>query len=333
MYAKIFNQVFDSSIAEDYTVRHIFMDLLVLADPRGVVDMTLEAIARRTNVPLEVVTVAMSKLCKPDPHSRSKRAQGRRLVPIADNRSWGWQIVNFEDYHHLKNEGARRDYMRSYMKRRRAERKQALTPVNLLNSDVKHVDVDVDVDVNNNTPPTPSKGVSESEAAPTPETTDPDNSRLGGTGRPPAKSTVDPRLLLLDKAWKLGVGPFPVPVSFGDAALGWEPDFCERALKPEVFRAFWASLGEDKKFCGPNKFCVWFANSRWGKADQATGPPPKPKPPDPITAFDALPDGLKLHWRRKAAEKNPNLPKIVIHGAAVEMWAKDRAAKAAKDMT
>jgi hypothetical protein len=52
VFAKIFGQIFDSSIAEDYNCRRMFMDLLVLADSDGVVDMTQEAIARRA-VPLK----------------------------------------------------------------------------------------------------------------------------------------------------------------------------------------------------------------------------------------------------------------------------------------
>ena len=71
MYTKIFSQIFDSSLAEDYVARHIFMDLLVLADPQGRVDMTLEAVSRRANVPIKVLQKAICKLCKPDANSRT----------------------------------------------------------------------------------------------------------------------------------------------------------------------------------------------------------------------------------------------------------------------
>jgi hypothetical protein len=42
MFAKIFTQIFDSSIAEDYQTRHVFEDLLKLCDINGVVDITLK---------------------------------------------------------------------------------------------------------------------------------------------------------------------------------------------------------------------------------------------------------------------------------------------------
>jgi len=86
LYAKIFNQIFDSSLAEDPTMRHMFMDMLVLADPTGQVDMTHEAIARRINVPIEVVRVNISKLCEPDTSSRTTKEDGRRLMPLGAGR-------------------------------------------------------------------------------------------------------------------------------------------------------------------------------------------------------------------------------------------------------
>ena len=59
MFAKVFAQIFDSSISEQYLVRLVFIDLLVLADKKGHVDMTLEAISRRTNVPKKIVNHAL----------------------------------------------------------------------------------------------------------------------------------------------------------------------------------------------------------------------------------------------------------------------------------
>jgi hypothetical protein len=95
MFAKLFSQIFDSSIAEDCDVRHVFMDLLVLADPDGGVDMTIQAISRRINVPLDRVRHGIEQLCQPDPASRSKAEEGRRLVPLDSHRDWGWRIVNY----------------------------------------------------------------------------------------------------------------------------------------------------------------------------------------------------------------------------------------------
>ena len=124
MFAKIFGQIFDSSIAEDYNCRRMFMDLLVLADSDGVVDMTYEAISRRTNVPIEEVRKYISELLLPDPTSRSKAEEGKRLIPVDTNRDWGWQIVNYEHYRRIRDEEVRRSYFREAQRKYRAKSKR-----------------------------------------------------------------------------------------------------------------------------------------------------------------------------------------------------------------
>lgn len=121
MYAKIFTQIFDSSIAENYEVRHVFEDMLKLADRDGAVDMTMEAISRRTNVPLEKVQFGISELLKPDPKSRSGQSGGRRIIPIDSHRDWGWLIVNYQHYRDLQDEEARRSYFRDAKRRERSK--------------------------------------------------------------------------------------------------------------------------------------------------------------------------------------------------------------------
>src|SRR4029077_3719273 len=98
MFAKIFSQILDSSIAEDYLVRLVFEDMLLLCDKDGVVDMTQSAIARRTNVPLDIVSRGIKRLTQPDVESRSSDEEGRRVVLIDPQRPWGWRIVNYVRY-------------------------------------------------------------------------------------------------------------------------------------------------------------------------------------------------------------------------------------------
>jgi len=129
MFAKIFGQIFDSSIAENYTTRHVFMDLLVLADAEGAVDMTVEAVSRRTNVPLEIVRKAITELLEPDHASRSKELDGRRLEPLEAHRAWGWKIVNYAHYRAILDEDARRSYFRDYRRRERAAKKEGVQSV------------------------------------------------------------------------------------------------------------------------------------------------------------------------------------------------------------
>lgn len=121
MYAKIFAQVFDSSIADNYRIRHFFMDLLVLADENGIVDATPEAISCRTRIPLKDVQEYLKELEKPDTRSRSKEEKGKRIVPIDPERGWGWKIVNHGRYRAIKTRRDRSAYMAEYMRRKRSE--------------------------------------------------------------------------------------------------------------------------------------------------------------------------------------------------------------------
>jgi hypothetical protein len=141
MYAKVFGQIFDSSITEDYLVRLVFMDFLVLADRDGVVDITAEAIARRTNVPLEVVRSAIHKLSAPDPQSRTSDAEGRRIVLLDEHRAWGWRVVNYKAYCDISDEEARRAYMRDYMRNRRNSTEDSVNSVNSSKQQLAHVPV------------------------------------------------------------------------------------------------------------------------------------------------------------------------------------------------
>jgi len=138
MFAKVFSQIFDSSIAENFATRHVFMDLLVLADAQGCVDMTMEAISRRTNVPLETVKKAIEELSSPDEASRSPDYEGRRLIPLDDHRDWGWKITNYEHYRKMQDEVARKAYWRDYRRAER-EKKQPVQRVQVCSSEFKKV--------------------------------------------------------------------------------------------------------------------------------------------------------------------------------------------------
>jgi hypothetical protein len=109
MYAKIFRQIFDSSIAEKPELRFTFMDLIVLADSDGVVDMTQESIARTTNRPLELIRSTIAELEGPDPRSRTADENGARLKRLDEHRDWGWIILNFDKFRGTATDIQRRE--------------------------------------------------------------------------------------------------------------------------------------------------------------------------------------------------------------------------------
>lgn len=97
-----------------------FQQMIILSDAHGVVDMTPEAISRRTTFPLEFITKGIEELEKPDPCSRNPSEEGRRIVRLSENRPWGWRIVNYEKYREIRSAEERRAYMREYQRKRRA---------------------------------------------------------------------------------------------------------------------------------------------------------------------------------------------------------------------
>lgn len=109
MYAKIFGQIFDSSIADDYELRHFFMDLLVLADVNGVVNMTPSAISARTRIPIQKVNELLPRLEASDSESQSVLENGARIRRLDDHRTWGWEIVNYLKYRAIASEEQRRE--------------------------------------------------------------------------------------------------------------------------------------------------------------------------------------------------------------------------------
>lgn len=96
-----------------------FQQLLILADQDGNVDMTLEAISRRTTIPLNILQHGITPLLEPDPQSRTSDAQGRRIIALVDGRDWGWHIINYDHYRKMKREEDRREYHREYWHKRK----------------------------------------------------------------------------------------------------------------------------------------------------------------------------------------------------------------------
>ena len=102
-----------------------FQQLIVLANRDGIVDMTPEAISRRTSIPLDIITLGIEELMKPDPRSRTPDDEGRRITLLEAHRDWGWHIVNHEKYRQMRNAEERREYLRVKKTESRARRKEA----------------------------------------------------------------------------------------------------------------------------------------------------------------------------------------------------------------
>jgi hypothetical protein len=142
MYGKVFRQMYKGSMSRQGWESIVTMQqFIVLADRHGVVDMTLEAIAAETTIPIEVLRKGVEILAAPDTGSRTPDDDGRRIVPLDDRRDWGWQLVNYEKYRKIQSEEDRREYQRAYWHVRKEKKKTQQH-----STDSIHAEVDAEVD-------------------------------------------------------------------------------------------------------------------------------------------------------------------------------------------
>lgn len=122
MYGKVFEQMYDGTLASKgpWQALVTFQQMIVLAEKNGVLDMTAEALSRRTTIPLDIIQIGIAALEQPDPESRTPDEEGRRIVRLRPDRSWGWRLVNHEHYRKIRSAEERREYHRNYKRDQRA---------------------------------------------------------------------------------------------------------------------------------------------------------------------------------------------------------------------
>lgn len=123
-YAKVFVSIYDGSLVQNWKALVTFQQFIILCDARGVVDMTIDAISRRTGIPRELISDGVAALESPDPESRSPESDGRRIERLDAHRTWGWRLVNYAHYRRLMSLDERREYKREWMQQDREARQQ-----------------------------------------------------------------------------------------------------------------------------------------------------------------------------------------------------------------
>lgn len=121
MFVKLFNQILDSSIADDRRLRHFFTDILLCCDAQGYVMMTEAAISRRIGTSIDEVTWGLAELMKPDPRSKTPDHEGRRIEAV-EGSGYGWRIINFEAYKSLRSNEDMREKTKERVRRFRSKK-------------------------------------------------------------------------------------------------------------------------------------------------------------------------------------------------------------------
>ena len=111
MYGKIWEMMYTGSLAcqgdDAWKAIVTFQQMIILADKDGIVTANINSLHRQTTVPLDILEAGIKILEAPDPDSRTKRSEGRRII-AQDN--WGWKIVNYKQYRDARDEHVLKRY-------------------------------------------------------------------------------------------------------------------------------------------------------------------------------------------------------------------------------
>jgi hypothetical protein len=146
LYGKIFDSIYEGTLYGQWEALVTFQQMIVLCDADGIIDMTPQAIAARTSIPLKIIKKGLSVLEAPDPYSRTPDEEGRRIELIDAHRPWGWHIVNHEKYRAMQDAEITRAQTRERVRKHRASR--AGVTVTDGNAQKRHTDTYTDTDTN-----------------------------------------------------------------------------------------------------------------------------------------------------------------------------------------
>lgn len=118
-YTKLFGSLIGSTVwREPDHVRLVWITMLAMKDRHHNVEASIPGLADFARVSLDKCQEALAILSSPDPYSRSKEHDGRRIEAI----DGGWRILNGEKYRQKMNADERRESNRIYQQRYRTKK-------------------------------------------------------------------------------------------------------------------------------------------------------------------------------------------------------------------
>ena len=118
-FTKLFSSITESSVwSEPHFVVRVWIGMLARSDAEGIVEGSVPGFAHLCHVSVEEMREAIRVLSEPDPDSRTKDNEGRRIEPF----DGGWRILNYLKYRKQAQakEGSRAPYYREYRAKQRA---------------------------------------------------------------------------------------------------------------------------------------------------------------------------------------------------------------------
>lgn len=97
-YTPLYDHMLSGTLYGRWPHTGIWACLLSRASREGLLDEVPASLAAAIGVSVEVLLGCIDDFMQPDPGSRTKDHDGRRLELIDPNRDWGWRIVNHGRY-------------------------------------------------------------------------------------------------------------------------------------------------------------------------------------------------------------------------------------------
>jgi len=122
MYGKTFESMYEGSMFGAGLEVWGVWNYVITKTHFEVVELNPKLLAAVLGCTPEQVEEGIAKLCAPDPNSRSKAEDGRRLVREGQ---FQYRVVNWAHYQSIRHENDRREYNRTKMAEYRAKKRQA----------------------------------------------------------------------------------------------------------------------------------------------------------------------------------------------------------------
>lgn len=120
MYGKHFQSMYTGSMVGSGPVTFAVWGYVISHVRDSYVELNPVILAAIIGCTPDDIDQAISALCQPDPRSRSKDYEGRRLIQSAE---FLFFVPTYEKYHNIRNDEGRREYMRNYMRDYRDKQK------------------------------------------------------------------------------------------------------------------------------------------------------------------------------------------------------------------
>jgi hypothetical protein len=116
-FTKLYSSIVLSTVwREPNHVRIVWITMLALADAGGHVEASVPGLADAARVTIAECEEALAAFQRPDPYSRTKDHDGKRIEPI----DGGWRLLNYTKYREGRDPEKRREQNREAQARHRA---------------------------------------------------------------------------------------------------------------------------------------------------------------------------------------------------------------------